>query len=119
VWAVGTYIDTTYVNSHALLEHYNGSAWSVVPVTSPVGEDQDLDSIAIIPGTHQFLVSGLQHGQDSPGESPLVEGWNGTDLIPQTVPAPAGAGDELLGVTARNSSEAWTVGAGPLIEHYK
>src|SRR5581483_2701034 len=101
--------------SHALIEHWNGTAWSVVTTdTMP----SSLMAVAAIATNDVWAV-----GQR--GTQTLTEHWDG--ITWSVVPSPNGGtlNDGLSGVSAVTSADLWAVGfditAGPsltLIEHW-
>jgi len=121
-WAVGTGFNNVHdtsatVADKAVIEHWNGTAWSTVasPGTALVG-------VSAASATDIWAI-GI--GIDSSGSVPVnvtqTEHWNGTAW--STVPSPNGpAGDTILrGVSALPSGEAWaagTAGGATFIVHH-
>src|SRR5438105_6144250 len=91
VWAVGV---------GPITEHWNGSAWSVVP--SPTVANGKLLGVAAVSTNDVWAV-----GFTLIGSPPLIEHWNGTSW--RTVKAPKQAG-VLNGVTAVSTNDVWAVG---------
>lgn len=99
VWAVGRYgnhdlgpLDQT------LIEHWNGSRWSVVPSPSPGGSSADDDlwgTVAVGPGD-VWAVGGVGAFLNPQFSSPLALHWDGFQWAQTSVSAPAVG--ELLGV---------------------
>ncbi len=103
-WAAGTH---TAANGAfvTLVEHWNGSAWSVVPSPSPSATANVLNGIAAT-GPSDIWAVGDQNGSAS---QPLIEHWNGSAW--SVVPSPAvPAGSILNAVTAISATNAWAVG---------
>jgi hypothetical protein len=104
VWAVGK----EYFNKAsygALIEHYNGSAWSLVsaPAPSYLGY---LSGVTSLSPSNAWAVGGLYN--DGP-EGPLVEHYNGTAWsITPTASVPGGI---LTAVTAVSASDIWAIGS--------
>lgn len=75
IWAVGRY---DIPGEYTLIEHWNGSAWSVVPNPSPgTGTDGvDLSGVAAISASNAWAVGSLSH--EAGGIVPILEHWNGT-----------------------------------------
>ncbi|MEA2147158.1 MAG: hypothetical protein QOG59_2745 [Solirubrobacteraceae bacterium] len=113
VWSVGS-ADDANGNSHPLREHWNGTAWTIVPGPTGFGV---LKGVAAASSDAVWAV-----GQDFGGG--MIEHWNGTAW--SDVPNPgAGPGTTLNGVAAVSSKDVWTVGeatatgtARTLIEHF-
>lgn len=108
----------------ALIEHWNGTAWSIVPAASlPGGDDTRLHAVTVISPTNVWAVGGMS----IPGQvaHSLIEHWDGTSwsVVPSPASEPAAA--SLAGISAASRSDIWAVGAssGPsgiqtLTEHW-
>lgn len=101
VWAVGRYgnhdggpLDQT------LIEHWNGTRWSVVPSPNPGGSslDNDLWGVAALGSKNVWAVGGVGDFLNPQLSSPLAVHWDGSRWTQVLVPAPAAG--ELLGVAA-------------------
>jgi hypothetical protein len=119
VWAVGyQWITTGY---GALIEHWNGSAWSVVG--SPPATYRVLTAVAAISATDIWAVG---YSFDfTNGYQPLTEHWNGTAWSVVPVPNVTTEYNFLNAVTAVSSDDVWAVGNDgfntneqPLILHW-
>src|SRR5712692_5517563 len=55
VWAVGYYVHTTGV-TQTLIEHWNGSRWSVVKSPSPASMNNELFSVAAVSASDDWAV---------------------------------------------------------------
>ena len=125
VWAVGYTIDDSGVY-HDLIEHFDGSTWSVVP--SP-GQDETHNYIlygVTATSATTALAVGYVYDYTSESYSTLVERWNGASWSVQSTPA-LGQTAQFEGVTAVSPTEAWAVGDVydatatefvPLVEHW-
>jgi hypothetical protein len=84
------------------IEHWNGSAWKVVPSPVKVG---NLDAVAATSPSNAWAVgfSGTSNSSKA-----LTEHWNGRAWRLVHSPDPAGAG-VLLGVAATSARNAWAV----------
>ncbi len=100
VWAVGSYFNGNFDNQ-TLVEHWNGSAWSVVPSPN-VGID-DLYGVAAVSSSDVWAV-GYYYTNTGPIQT-LVEHWNGSAW--SVVPSPnVGTLDNgLQGVAAISGSD--------------
>jgi hypothetical protein len=110
VWAAGYYYDSATGFARPLIQHWDGSQWSVVP--SPyVGEDF-LNGIAAV-GPHDVWAVGVADYTNT-----LTEHWDGNAW---TIVPSQGGGGELFGVAAVTARDVWAVGSGfplPIIERY-
>jgi hypothetical protein len=128
-WSIGYYQSATCVCSQrTLVEHWNGTRWSIASTPNPATHSGDYD---VLKGTAAVSASDVwavgytgnaSYGQDKS----LIEHWNGTAWSAVPSPSPNYSQD-LYGVAAISSSDAWAVGTsfnyspfgyGALIEHW-
>ena len=106
-WAVGNYQDSTSFFYFTLIEHWNGTAWSIVP--SPNGASpSELGGVSAIASNDAWAVGDYPTSTNNP--QTLVEHWNGTAW--SIVPSPNAPGtlNTLDGVSATASNDAWAAG---------
>ncbi len=114
VWAVGSYFVNRF-DTNTLIEHWNGTSWSIVPSPSPGSntiEDQ-LFAVAAI-SSNNVWAAGVQNNL------PLIEHWNGQQWNVVSSPMPFSSGS-LFGIAAISSNDIWVVGnynASTLTEHW-
>ena len=114
VWAVGG----VWPAGHVLIEHWNGSRWSVTP-NPTIGTGGGLWGVAAISPTDAWAV-----GYYAPGIGPdrrtLIEHWNGKQWSIISNPfSPLYI--DLRGITALSANDVWAVGAlnnSTLIVHW-
>jgi hypothetical protein len=107
VWAVGSIAATASATSQSLLEHFNGTAWSLGtrPANEPVGTS--LAGVSALTGSDVWAVGGSVDANFN--RNPVIEHFNGTAW--SVVPTPAlGQNARLNAVFARASTDAWAVG---------
>jgi hypothetical protein len=124
-WAVGTVIDETDGNGNpmgTLIEHWNGSVWSIVASPNPTGPTVTgaiLQSVDCTSSTDCVAVgystsdssSGLNVGQ-------LIEQWNGTSWSIVPGGSTGQPYDMLIRVDCVAASDCWAVGnAGPVSQN--
>jgi hypothetical protein len=104
VWAVGQYADggTTI---HTLTEHWDGSAWNIVPSPDFGSLGNALEGVAAASGSDVWSVgyyynSGVGHA--------LIEHWDGS--VWSVVFSPASNNESLWDVAAVSGSNVWAVG---------
>jgi hypothetical protein len=116
-WAVG-YRGGASDSVHTLIEHWNGTAWSVVASPSS-GYEDFLNGVSASSGTNVWAV-----GSDD--SQTLTEHWDGSAWSVVASPNVGSAGSVLSGVSALSGTNAWAVGASitdtggqeTLIEHW-
>lgn len=108
-----------------LIEHWDGTQWSVVPNPASALNNATLAALTVIAPNDIWAV-----GQDdsSGNPLPLALHWNGTSWQQTQVPAGNGGIAELTAVSAAGPNDVWAVGAqllqagsdlaAPLAEHW-
>jgi len=103
VWAVGYYDNNS--GYQTLVEHWNGSAWSIVPSPSPSGKF--LRGVAAVSTNDVWAVGDYDNGSNFQA---LMEHWNGTAWSVVPSPSPGIYYNEPQGVAAVSASDVWVVG---------
>lgn len=105
VWAVG-FTASNSSSETTLIEHYNGSSWSVVkspnPGTSPVNDV--LSGVAAVSANNVWAV-----GSSNTLSQTLTEHWNGSSWSVVKSPNPD-QGGVFEGVSAASANDVWAVG---------
>ena len=107
VWAVGDYQVAFQYQWETLIEHWDGSAWSIVPSPNPNGsQSTHLTGVAATASNDVWAV-----GHSDDGAKPLTEHYDGQTWSIVPVPYPArGSFNGLYGVTAISANDIWAVG---------
>jgi hypothetical protein len=115
VWAAGYAIGaqgSAQAGVRPFIEHWDGSAWKLVPIPGGLA-GQRLNAVAAISPVDAWAV----------GDGPVLLHWNGTTWT--AVPSPdviePRGGAVLTGIAATGSNDVWAVGATAghsLIEHW-
>lgn len=113
VWAVGQTLAPG-----TLAEHWDGTAWSVVPTPNPVPGSDRLSAVAAVSASDVWAV-----GTVSFSSPPVIVHWNGRRWASVAHPRQAGF---LSGVSAVSATDVWAVGESQvpgvglqtLIEHW-
>jgi hypothetical protein len=110
VWAVGTVRDFATASSSTLVEHWNGSRWTVVPSPDPSGTSgvvaNELTSVDARAADDVWAV-GFYYDNTANVDRPLVLHWDGSSWT--SVPAPGSS--DLSGVAAVAADDVWAVGS--------
>ena len=109
VWAVGWYYPINSNSQEPLIEHWEGSVWSIV--SSPAGPNNAFYAVTALSTSDIWAVGNI------------IEHWDGTTW--SIVPNPVGYG-YLSGVTALSTNDVWAVGeynsskggVSTLVEHW-
>jgi hypothetical protein len=125
VWAVGTVGTGASVsaiqNSEPLIEHFNGTSWSVVKSPLPTFGGE-LNGVAAVASNNVWAVgqrNSFSTAGGFPITIPLIEHWDGTrwSVVSSPNPSPV-LGAQLLGVAAVSANNIFAVGSGDLVEHW-
>jgi len=112
VWAVGTARGLTPSSSYQpIIEHWNGSAWSIVTIPLP-GYAASLNSIAVVSASNIWAVGNYESEPGEPGPTlTLIEHWNGSTWSMVNSPSPGSYGNDLeAAVRVPATSSIWSVG---------
>ena len=108
IWSVGM----EFVNSSRsfpIIEHYNGSAWSLVPSAEPT-QVGDLSAVAALTPANAWAVG---NGHTPAGvNAPMVQHYNGTAWT--EVPTSVTTAGILSAVAAVSAGNVWAVGSQPV-----
>jgi hypothetical protein len=109
VWAVGAAGQfATSTPPRTLIEHWNGSSWSIVPSPNPGDGRNFLFDVAAVSANDVWAVG---VGNDIGSGTTLIEHWNGSAW--SIVPSPnVGMYDNILnGITVVSATNIWAVGS--------
>lgn len=110
VWAVGYYVRASDQAGLTLTEHWNGSAWKVVPSPSATGSTNNvLESVSAVSAGNVWAAGYYDNSSGTP--IGLIEHWNGSSWAKVTAPAPLnGYAVEFQSMSARSASDVWAAG---------
>jgi hypothetical protein len=120
VWAVGYYVPSGSGKRRTLVEHWDGTKWSIQTSPNPYADNDELFGVAAVSPTDVWAVG----ANGDPGSRPLIEHFNGTKwaVVPGAATVHSGA---LHGVEAVSKSDVLAVGrtglvgnGQPLVEQY-
>ena len=120
-FAVGSYKSPR--NYKTLVEHWNGTKWSVMTSPNPVGSaNSSLQAVSCVSATRCFAVG---YSSQGPSVRSLVEAWNGGSWSVTASPSPAAWTNPALGsVSCSSPTSCFAVGGGrattgeSLVEHW-
>jgi hypothetical protein len=109
IWASGTFApDATHLGIHqTLIEHYNGTSWSIVPSPNQNAFSNNTNAIAAIKPAVALATGDYYNGTTF---RTLAEGWNGTNWALQTSPNHGTNENDIFGMAARSVTSAMAVG---------
>jgi hypothetical protein len=107
IWAVGQVRpSSTTANGSTLIEHYNGTAWSIVPTPTP-GFDPTLTGIAGRSATDAYAVGTELPSANGGPEQALILRWNGTSWSQDSDTI---GGAPIAAATFPGANTEWAVG---------
>jgi hypothetical protein len=114
VWAVGLANSTSLQSGRPLVEHWDGTAWSLARSPKTGQAFAQLEAVAVISTSDVWAVGGA-------GGRTLVEHWDGTAWRIVSSPNGPGGSGELSSVSAFAANDVWAVGTSggkTLAEHW-
>ena len=109
-WAIGSYDDDN-PGFHTLIEHWNGTAWSIIP-----GAPADFLYAITCSSSSECWAVGEYNFQT------FIEKWNGSVWTVISSPNANENSNALYGVTCVSAQNCWAVGVAPfygnLVEHW-
>ncbi len=123
-WAVGQYVQNLPVSStnptRILIEHWDGTRWSLVPAPNPSERENSLNAVAAAGKEDVWAVG---HSVVGTRSTILVEHWDGTrwSVVPTPDLMTEDSGASLDAIAVVSADDIWAVGsqpAGVLIEHW-
>ncbi|HLJ33309.1 MAG TPA: hypothetical protein VKU38_06655 [Ktedonobacteraceae bacterium] len=124
IWVSGVYGNNLgkQNNEHSLVEHWNGTTWTVVQSPNPGSQLNSLNGLTAISANDIWAVGVTDNTQT---EVALIEHWNGTSWQTVQNPNPGTAGSFLNTIAAVSANDIWAAGisssgstANTLIEHW-
>jgi mannosyltransferase OCH1-like enzyme len=121
VWAVGFIANNTANGpvEKTLIEHWNGTQWSVMKSPSPSSVDNNLTGVAAVSANDVWAVG--FYANSSNIWHTLTEHWNGTRWSVVKSPSPGSQINYFSSVAAVSTNDAWAVGYSDkktLTEHW-
>ncbi len=108
VWMAGTYLSDSGNSYYPLAEHWDGSAWTIVPTAEP-DLYRAFGGIAATSSALAWAVGG-QPGVGGPTQDTLVERWDSSTWATVASENPGSAHSSFSAVTAASANRAWAVG---------
>lgn len=109
-WGVGWY-DPGDGTLPALIEHWDGSAWTMLPAAAPDNSIYYfLFNVACTSSDNCWAVGGANTGSDIYLDRTFVERWDGSSWTVAASPNPVGYYPTLYGLTCATASNCWSIG---------
>jgi hypothetical protein len=107
VWAIGASFKSRLFAYRTVIEHWNGTAWSVVRCPNATNGYNLLNGVAVVAANDVWTV-----GQAAKGNTynTLVEHWNGAARSVVPSPNVAGNSSVLQAISVVSASDIWALG---------
>jgi hypothetical protein len=110
IWLVGTTFNLATGKTLAEALHFDGTAWTVVPMAQPGSNTPTIGAVTAVSPSNAWAVGEQIGATSAPGGNTLTEHWDGTSW--SVVPSPTPGGDPgLTGVAARSATDVYAVGS--------
>lgn len=107
-WAVGSYGKSSTSAGHALIEHWNGTSWTVAARPALGGRSSLLTGVTATSPSDAWAVGDYY---TAAAVHSVIEHWNGRNWSVQARPRPGGSADVMLtAIAATSPSNAWAAG---------
>jgi hypothetical protein len=106
-WAVGYFVNREHLQ-RALVEHWDGAAWQVVPSPDPGQTGDILYGVVALAADDIWAVGGQEDASEV--WHPLAEHWDGGQWTVAATPDPNGGGNLLYAITATSPTAVYAVG---------
>lgn len=110
IWAVGNTYDWHTGRYQTLIEHWDGTSWSVVKSPNPSLLVNELNGVVAVSANDVWAVGQYNRTYMSNPET-LIEHWNGVRWSIFPSPNGSSSGSILAAVTAVSTRNVWAVGA--------
>jgi hypothetical protein len=111
IWAVGSFTTSSLIGQ-TLVEHWNGTSWSVVSSPNVGTSSNVLNGVAVVSATDIWAVgSSSSCGTTSCVTHTLTEHWNGTSWSVVSSPNVDPSSNVLNGVAVVSANDIWAVGS--------
>ncbi len=108
VWAVGAYFNHSTHLTETLVEHWDGSSWSVV--NSPNRASRSHSTLTAVALVSPDDIWALGSSDDGPAERTLLEHWDGSAWTLVSSPSPGTWNSILQSLAIVSANDVWAVG---------
>jgi hypothetical protein len=108
VWAVGYDYTIDQTTSRTLIEHWNGTQWTVVPSPNKGTRNNQLLGVTAVSANNIWTVGFFLNSNGA--VRTLIEHWNGTQWAIVPSANANSTVNQLIGVTALSATNVWAVG---------
>ncbi len=112
-WVVGSYFinpDPDTLHTHTLIEHWNGTQWSVVASPNPTNRINVLHGVGVVSANDVWAVGNTSRASNPSSIRTMVQHWDGTKWSVVPSPNHSTGSNALLSLTVIAANEIWAVG---------
>jgi hypothetical protein len=111
IWAVGETQSTTGpFGTSTLIEHWNGSTWSIVPSSAPAGALPTLSAVAARGSSDVYAVGYYVTSANPSTDQGLILRWNGSTWSQDTDPTGSTSAPLYAAAAAPGAAQEWAAG---------
>jgi hypothetical protein len=110
IWIGGVYSTTSPGFNKTLAEHWNGSAWSIVPTVNETSSSSNINAIGVL-ATNDVWATGDYYNSSVGKFRTLVQKWNGSAWAAQGSGNIASDETDLSGIAAVSPTEILAIGS--------
>ncbi|HJT58544.1 MAG TPA: hypothetical protein VJ761_18700 [Ktedonobacteraceae bacterium] len=111
VWAVGTIAENEFQQQYTLIEHWDGTQWSVIPSLNPSPYINTLGAIAATSPSDIWATGTQRPVSGGQSSASLMEHWDGTQWSVVASPSPGTAFNGFSSLAVVSSTSVWAVGS--------
>ena len=109
VWATGSFTIPGTQTSNGLIQHWNGSRWSIVPNPNPGTKSYIIKAVSAV-STNDVWNVGFTADKNGNNHKTLTEHWDGSQWSIVSSPNTGTQNNFLINVVALSTSNVWAVG---------
>lgn len=110
VWAVGVDAFIKGFGHDALIEHWNGASWSILPSPTAGGVIEEFQGVVALSATNAWAVGWSSMAQAGQFAKTFVAHWDGKSWTTTPSPNVASRNNNLYGIAAASANAIWAVG---------
>ncbi len=111
VWATGSFTIPGTQTSNGLIQHWDGSRWSIVPSPNPGSRSYFIKAVSAV-STNDVWAVGFTADKNGNNHRTLTEHWDGSQWSIVSSPNAGNQDNFLVGTVAVSTNNVWAVGLG-------
>jgi len=111
VWATGSFTIPGTQTSNGLIQHWDGSRWSIVPSPNPGSRSYFIKAVSAV-STNDVWAVGFTADKNGNNHRTLTEHWDGSQWSIVSSPNAGNQDNFLDGTVAVSTNNVWAVGLG-------